>query len=372
MLKDWRAKFRKVFKIGILDRYIIKKFLGTYILAILLFIVIVVIFDVSEKIDNFVEKGATLQAIVVQYYANFIPYFMNMFNPLFVFIAVIFFTSKLATHTEIIAMLAGGVSFKRLLYPYFISATIIATLTLILNLFIIPPANKVRLAFTDRYIKDKFINTNRDIHYQLSPGTYLYMESFNSWSNSASRLSIESVEGHTITSKLSCESAVWDTTFNGWRLHNYYHRELKGDQYEITHGRTIDTVINLTLFDLNQRKNIVESYTYSELNNLIALQKMRGDYGVIYAQIEKHTRFALPFSAFILTLIGVSLSSKKRRGGMGINIGIGLMLSFTFILFLRFSQMFVHAALLPAWIAIWLPNLLYLLIALFLYRIAPK
>ncbi|MFA6769734.1 MAG: LptF/LptG family permease [Bacteroidales bacterium] len=360
------------FKISILDKYIIKKFIGTYFFAILIFIGIVIIFDVSEKIDNFVEKGATLEAIIVQYYANFVPYFMNMFNPLFVFIAVIFFTSKLASHSEIIAMLAGGVSFKRLLYPYFLSALVIASFSLFLNLFIIPPANKVRLDFTDKYIKDKYINTNRNIHLQLSPGTYVYMESFNSWSNIASRFTLESIEGHTITSKLSAETAVWDTTFQGWRLYNYFIRENRDKGLEITRGKNLDTVINLTARDLNQRDNIVESYNYSELNNLIEVQKMRGDKRVIYSQIEKHTRFALPFSAFILTLMGVSLSARKRKGGIGMNIGIGLMLSFSYILFLRFSQMFVHAAVLPPWIAIWVPNMLYALIAAFLYRIAPK
>lgn len=360
------------FKISILDKYIIRKFIGTYFFAILLFIGIVIIFDVSEKIDNFVEKGASLQAIVVQYYANFVPYFMNMFNPLFVFIAVIFFTSKLAANSEITAMLAGGVSFNRLLYPYFLSALVIASLSLFLNLVVIPPANKIRLEFTDKYIKDKYINTNRDIHLQLSPGTYVYMESFNSWSNIASRFTLESIEGHTITSKLSAETAVWDTTFQGWRLYNYSIRNNNGKEMEITQGKNLDTVINLTAFDLNQRDNIVESYNYSELNNLIELQKMRGDRMVIYSQIEKHTRFALPFSAFILTLIGVSLSAKKRKGGIGMNIGIGLMLSFSYILFLRFSQMFVHAAVMPPWIAIWVPNILYAFIAAFLYRIAPK
>lgn len=359
-------------RLNILDKYIIKKFIGTYFFAILFFILIVIIFDVSEKIDDFVEKGATLQGIVFDYYANFIPYFMNMFNPLFVFIAVIFFTSKLASHTEITAMLAGGMSFKRLLYPYFISATVIATLSLTLNLFVIPPANKIRLEFTDNFIKDKFVNTSRNIHLQLHPGTYLYIESFNSWNNAANRFTLETIEGHSIVSKLSAESAMWDSTIQGWKLYNYYLRKQNERGVTLTHGERMDTIINLTAADLNSRDNIVESYNYIELNDLIKTQLMRGDKRVIYAQIEKHTRFALPFSAFILTLIGVSLSSKKRKGGIGMNIGIGLMLSFSYILFLRFSQMFVHAGVMPPWIALWIPNMLYALIAAFLYRIAPK
>lgn len=360
------------YKINILDRYIIKKFIGTYFFALIIFIGIVIIFDVSEKIDNFVEKGAGLRAIVVQYYGNFIPYFMNMFSPLFVFISVIFFTSKLASHSEIVAILAGGVSFKRMLYPYFISALFIAIFSLALNLYVIPPANKVRLEFTDKYIKDKYINTNKDIHLQLSPGNYVYMESFNSWSNIANRFTLETIEGHSIVSKLTAETAVWDTTFNGWRLYNYYIRESNNGSQKISQGYTKDTVINLTANDLNQRDNFVESYNYKELNDLIKTQKMRGDKRVMYAQIEKHTRFALPFSAFILTLIGVSLSAVKRKGGIGLNIGIGLVLSFSYILFLRFSQMFVHAGVLPPWIALWVPNMLYTLIAVALYRIAPK
>lgn len=360
------------FRLTILDKYIIKKFIGTYFFAILIFIVIVIIFDVSEKIDNFVEKGATLQAIVIQYYGNFVPYFMNMFNALFIFIAVIFFTSKLASHSEIVAILAGGISFKRLLYPYFVSAMFIAMLSLFLNLFVIPPANKVRLEFTDRYIKDKFINTSKDIHLQISPGTYAYIESFNSWNNIAYKFTLETIDGHTIVSKLSAETAVWDTTFNGWKLYKYYLRETKDGVQKITRGETLDTVINLSVNDFNKRDNIVEAYNYRELNELIRTQKMRGDKRVIYSQIEKHTRFALPFSAFILTLIGVSLSAKKRKGGIGLNMGIGLMLSFSYILFLRFSQMFVHSAILPPWIALWVPNMLYAVIALYLYRIAPK
>lgn len=364
------------FKINILDRYIIKRFIGTYFFAILIFIVIVIIFDISEKIDKFVDKGAGFEAIVVNYYANFIPYFMNMFSPLFVFISVIFFTSKLAHHTEIVAILAGGISFKRLLYPYFISAAIIAFFSLFLSLFVIPPANKTRLEFTDRYIKDRYINTNRNIHFQLSPGNYVYMESFNSINNVASKFTLETIEGHNLVSKLSAETAIWDTTFNGWKLYNYYIRNsdvnAPNSHQVIERGYQRDTIINLSVNDLNRRDNFVESFNYRELNDLIKTQKMRGDKRVMYAQIEKHTRFSLPFSAFILTLIGVSLSAKKRKGGIGLNIGIGLVLSFSYILFLRFSQMFVHAGVLPPFIALWVPNILYSFIAIILYRIAPK
>lgn len=360
------------FKPTILDRYIIRKFIGTYLSALLIIIGIVIIFDISEKIDNFVQNQAPLKTIVFEYYANFIPYFMNMFSPLFVFITVIFFTSKLASDSEIVAILSGGISFNRLLYPYMISAVFITIFSLVLNLYIIPPANKHRIAFEEQYVRKKFLNTNRNIHYQLSPGEYVYMESFNNLNKTAMKFTLESLDGHKIISKLSAESAIWDSTKQGWRLYDYYIRTFKGNEEIIEKGQTKDTVINLTFNDLATRQNIVETLSYNKLNQTIKVQKMRGDKMVKYAQIEKHTRLALPFAAIILTLMGVSLSSKRRRGGIGINIGIGIVLSFSYILFLRFSQMFVHSGILPPWIALWVPNMLYGVISYFLYRLAPK
>lgn len=361
------------FRIKLLDRYIIRKFIGTFFMALLLIIVIVIIFDISEKIDDFVDKEATLKVIVFDYYLNFIPYFINMFSPLFVFITVIFFTSKLAGNSEIIAMLSGGVSFGRLMYPYFLSALFIASMSLCLNLFVIPDANERRIAFEEKYIKgQKFYNTNRDIHYQIAPGEFVYVESFSTWNNTAYKFTLESIRESHLVSKLMAESAAWDSTTGGWRLKNYTIRDYSTSQQRITYGEELDTVISLKLDDFYRRKNTVETLNYRELEDLISMQKMRGDSMVKYSLIEKNTRFAVPFSAFILTLIGVSLSSKKRRGGIGLNLGIGIALSFSYILFLRFSQMFVITDTLPPWLALWLPNILYAVIAAVLYRLAPK
>ena len=361
------------FRIKLLDRYIIRKFIGTFFMALLLIIVIVIIFDISEKIDDFVDKEATLKVIVFDYYLNFIPYFINMFSPLFVFITVIFFTSKLAGNSEIIAMLSGGVSFSRLMYPYFLSALFIASMSLCLNLFVIPDANERRTAFEEKYIKgQKFYNTNRDIHYQIAPGEFVYVESFSTWNNTAYKFTLESIRESHLVSKLMAESAAWDSTTGGWRLKNYTIRDYSTSQQRITYGEELDTVISLKLDDFYRRKNTVETLNYRELEDLISMQKMRGDSMVKYSLIEKNTRFAVPFSAFILTLIGVSLSSKKRRGGIGLNLGIGIALSFSYILFLRFSQMFVITDTLPPWLALWLPNILYAVIAAVLYRLAPK
>ncbi len=366
------AKVMREFGPKKLDWYIFKKFMTTFFIAMLLIIVIVIIFDISEKIDKFVTNEAPLRAIIFDYYLNFVPYFMNMFSPLFVFITVIFFTSKMAADSEIIAILSGGVSYHRMLVPYIASALLIAILSLGLNLFVIPRANKERLIFENEYIKNRN-EYNRDIHYQIDTGKFVYVESFTTWNNTAYRFTLEEIEENKLKSKLTAENAVWDTTFTGWKLKNYFIRNyIDGVQDNVISGAEIDTVINLTVSDFYRNKKTVETLQYDELNDLINTQKMRGDANVMYAEIEKQNRFALPFSAFILTIMGVSLSSRKRRGGMGWNIAIGLALSFSYILFMKFSEMFVYTGALSPAVALWLPNLLFAIVAAVLYKLAPK
>ena len=356
-----------------LDVYIVKKFITTFFIALLLIIGIVIIFDISEKIDDFVSKEAPLKEVIFDYYLNFVPYFMNMFSPLFVFITVIFFTSKMAADSEIVAILSCGISFHRMMVPYIFSATLIAILSLCLNLFIIPDANKTRLDFETKYIKNRYKSVGRNVHYQLAPGEFVYAESFSKWNNTAYKFTLEKIEDNKLVSKISAETAVYDTLNHSWRLKKYFIREYNDDLTDkIRSGRQLDTVIDLSVKDFYLTEKTVETLDYSDLNDLISTQKLRGDANVKFALIEKNTRFALPFSAFILTIMGVALSSKKRRGGIGWNIGIGIALAFTYILFLRFSQMFVHAGALPPFIALWIPNLVFAIIAAFLYRIAPK
>ena len=357
-----------------LDKYIVTKFISTFFVALLLIIGIVIIFDISERIDDFVEKEAPLRAIIFDYYVNFVPYFMNMFSPLFVFITVIFFTSKMAADSEIVAILSCGISFHRMMVPYIFSATLIAILSLCLNLFVIPDANKTRLEFQEQYFKNnKTKSVGRNVHYQIAPGEFVYAESFSAWNSTAYRFTLEKIEDNKLVSKLSAETAVYDTAKCSWRLKKYFIREYNDDLTDkIRSGKQIDTIIPLSVKDFYLTENTVESLNYSELNELISTQKMRGDANVKFALIEKNTRFALPFSAFILTIMGVALSSKKRRGGIGWNIGLGIGLAFTYILFLRFSQMFVHTGALPPFIALWLPNVVFAAIAAVLYKIAPK
>lgn len=363
----------KDFGLKKLDFYIMKKFISTFFMALLLIIGIIIIFDISEHIDDFVSRQAPLKAVVLDFYLNLIPYYMNMFSPLFVFITVIFFTSKMASDSEIVAILSCGISFHRMLVPYILSALLIFGVSFSLNHFVIPRANEKRIAFENKYIKDPNANFNRNIHYQISPGEFAYVESFSNWNNTAYKFTLEKIEGNRIVSKITAESAVWDTLNCSWRLRKYFIRDYtEGLEDRIRSGAQLDTVINLTAEDFKRNKKTISTLPYSKLNELIETQQMRGDASVKESLIEKNTRSALPFSAFILTIMGVALSSKKKRGGIGWNIGVGIALAFTYILFLRFSEMFVYTGTLPPFIALWMPNLIYAFIAIVLYRIAPK
>ena len=345
----------------------------TFFIAILLIIGIVIIFDISEKIDDFVSRQAPIKAIIFDYYVNFIPYFMNMFSPLFVFITVIFFTSRMAANTEIIGILSCGISFHRMMLPYIFSATIIALLSLGLNLFVIPRSNVQRHKFEAVYTKKKNQASERNIHYQIAPGQFVYVEQFSKYNNTAYKFTLESIKDNKLVSKLSAERAVWDSTFGGWTLKKYFIREYNdGLEDKVKCGDQLDTVISLTVTDMTRKKNTVEDLPYKELDELTKTQKQRGDPNVKYSLIEKHQRFSLPFSAFILTIMGVALSSRKKRGGIGWNLAIGIALSFSYILFMRFSQMFVYTGVMPPWLAIWLPNIIFAVIAGVLYKIAPK
>ncbi len=360
-------------QINILDRYIIKKFIGTFFFTILIAIVIVIVFDLSEKVDKFVEHNVSMHEIVFDYFGGFIPWILNSFAPLFVFVSAIFFTSKLTQRSEFVAMLSSGISFNRLMVPYMASAAFMCAFSLLLALYIIPPADQKRLEFENKYIKTQTAaNNQRNIHYQIAPGEFLYVEQFSQWSNTAYKFTLETIRDGEVKSKLSADAAQWDSTFSGWTLKNYYIRDFYGQSEVVRHGKTIDTVVALHLKDFYRRQKMVESLSQKDLNDLIAMQKMRGDESVKVALIEKYTRTSTPFSAFVLTVIAVSLSSRKKRGGLGINIGIGLALSFIYILFMRFSQMFVYTGTLPPLLAIWLPNIIFGIVAAVLYKFAQK
>jgi lipopolysaccharide export system permease protein len=361
-------------RIKLIDKYIIRKFLGTFFFCLVLILTIAVVFDFAEKIDNFMEKNAPVKAIIFDYYLNFIPYFATLFAPLFVFISVIFFTSKMAINTEIIAILNSGMSFKRMMWPYFISALVIAVFTFVLTNFIIPQSNQTRMIFEDKYYRSSARKvTQENIHRQVFPNVYAYMGTYNPLSQRGQNFTIENFnDSNKLVSKLSATSVVYDSTIKKWTALNYYIREIKGNQEIITQGRQIDTTLTIMPNDLSRDPGFVGTMTYRELEDYIDLLRLQGSDELKLFLIEKHRRFANPFAVFILTLIGVSLSSRKIRGGIGMNIGIGLILSFSYILFLQFASQFSLKGSLGPMLAMWIPNILYSIIAFVLYKMAPK
>jgi lipopolysaccharide export system permease protein len=360
--------------IRLIDVYIIRKFLGTFFFSIVLILTIAVVFDFAEKIDNFMEKEAPVRAIIFDYYLNFIPYFATLFAPLFVFIAVIFFTSKMAVNTEIIAILNSGMSFRRMMWPYFLSALIIAIFTFVLTNFVIPKSNLLRMDFEDKYYRSSSRKvTVQNIHRQVFPNVYVYMGSYNPLSQRGQNFTIEKIsDSGRVVSKLSSSSVIYDTIKQKWTAINYYIREIDGNEEKFTRDRQIDTTLTITPGDLSRDPGFVGTMTYRELDDYINLLQLQGSDELRLFLIEKHRRFANPFAVFILTLIGVSLSSRKIRGGIGMNIGIGLILSFSYILFLQFASQFSLKGNLSPMLAMWIPNILYSVIALVLYKMAPK
>jgi lipopolysaccharide export system permease protein len=364
----------KSLKIKIIDKYIIRKFLGTFFFCLVLILTIAVVFDFAEKIDNFMEKSAPWQAIVFDYYLNFIPYFAILFAPLFVFISVIFFTSRMAVNTEIIAILNSGMSFRRMMWPYFLSALVIAIFIFYLTNFVIPHSNLVRMDFEDKYYRSQSKRiTIENIHRMESKNVYVYMESYNPIYDRGRNFTIEKFdEKGKLISKISAPTVLWDTTSSKWAALNYIHREITGNEEIIEKGVRIDTTLTIKPSDFSRDPKFVGTMTYRELNNYIDLLRMQGSDELKLFLIEKHRRISNPFAVFILSLIGVTLSSKKIRGGIGMNIFIGLGLSFSYIFFQQFASQFSLKGNLDPGLAMWIPNLLYLGIASVLYKLAPK
>jgi lipopolysaccharide export system permease protein len=374
---DDKKTFRETLnslKIKLIDIYIIRKFLGTFFFSLVLILTIAVVFDFAEKIDNFMEKEAPAKAIIFDYYFNFVPYFATLFAPLFVFISVIFFTSKMAVNTEIIAILNSGMSFKRMMWPYFLSSLVIAIFAFTLTNFIIPQSNLERMKFEDLYYRSsarKVIVEN--IHRQVYKNVYVYMGSYNPLSERGQNFTIEQFnDSNQLVKRLEASTVFYDTSIHKWTALNYYLREITDKEDIITKGTKIDTMLIIEPKDLSRDPGFVGTMTYRELNDYIDLLRLQGSDELKLFLIEKHRRFANPFAIFILSLIGVSLSSRKIRGGIGMNIGIGLTLSFSYILFLQFASQFSLKGSLGPMLAMWIPNILYSIIALVLYKMAPK
>ena len=381
-IKDWYQSIRRLLIKGKelltlkrIDRYIIKKFLSTYIFLIAIVILIAIIFDYNEKIDKFTQSHVSFERIIFDYYLNFIPYSSNLFSPLFVFIAVIFFTSKLAGNSEIIAMKSTGMSFRRLLRPYMIAAGLIAITTFLLGAYVIPRGNVQRVEFDNTYIKKKKSTIAENVQMQVDTGVVAYITHFDNESKSGYGFSLDKFIDKKLISHLTAQNIQYDTLSDrrySWTLHMYRIRTLKGMRETITSGEKLDTIVMMEPSDFFYVKNQQETMTLPQLNEFIHKQKLRGAPNISTFEVEYHKRFAMPFAAFILTIIGVSLSSQKRKGGMGFSLGIGLALSFGYILFQTISATFATNAGFPAMLAVWIPNIVFAIIAYILYQRTPE
>jgi lipopolysaccharide export system permease protein len=355
-----------------LDLYIIKKFLGTFFFTIALIIGISVIFDFSEKVDDFIESEAPMKAILFDYYMNFIPYFANLFSGLFTFIAVIFFTSKMAYNSEITAILSSGVSFRRLMVPYMISALAIGIFSFSLATYIIPPANKKMIDFRYTYIKKKAINRDRNIHRQLTDSTYMYMMEYRPNDDDGRKFTMERFDGYKLVSKLSADNIRWDRETKKWTISNYVIRDIDGEKETITTGSRIDTTLSIVPEEFKTDITDIETMNQTELIEFIEQQKMRGVDALEPYEIERHRRIAVPFSSFILSLIGASLASRKLRGGIGLHLGFGIGLSFSYIMFQQISKVFALSGTVTPFVSVWIPNILFAIIAVFIYKWAAR
>ena len=361
--------------IKLIDGYIIGKFIGTYFYSIILIISISIVFDVNENLAKFTANNAPLKAIVFDYYANFVPYFANLFSPLFVFIAVIFFTSKLAGNSEIIAMLACGMSFKRLLKPYMISAALISVLNFYLGGYIIPKGTIIRHDFETLYKNNKKNTSASNVQLQVGKGVIAYIQQYDDVRKTGYGFSLDKFENKKLVSHMTANVIRYDTISDSryhWKAFNYKIRELKGMREHITSGNEIDTTIMMEPMDLVFSKGQQETFTNPELQRYITKQQDRGSSNVVQYQVEYHKRIASCFASFILTVIGASLSARKRKGGMGLYLGIGLALSFSYILLQTVSATFAINANTPPMLAAWIPNILFFFIAYYCYRQAPN
>lgn len=361
----------KFFKLDLIDKYILKKFLATYFLTILLMAVVIVMFDITEKLDKFLN--APLKATLFDYFASFIPSLINQLSPLFVFISVIFFTTKMAGNSEIIAILSSGMSFRRMIKPYMIGAGLIALLTFALSNFILPPLNVNQLNYTNKYVKNKKIESGVNVQLMVQPGVVAYFGRFEDRSKTGYRFTLDKFEGKELRSRMTANVITYDTTKNySWTVKDYMIRDFDGMKEQIRRGSRLDTIIPIEPKDFLISAKDQETLTTPQLSEYIDKQKMRGVANIQAFEIEKERRYAATAAAFILTLIGVSLSSKKSKGGMGLNIGIGLALSFSYILFSTVTSSFAQSGLTTPFIAMEIPNMVYLVIALILYYRASK
>lgn len=374
----------------LLDKYILKRFLSTFFFVVLILLAIVTVIDLTEKMDKYARAQLTTLQIL-GYYKDYIPWIGSLITPITIFIATVYVCARMAAHTEIIAILSSGVSFKRMLFPYFLGSLIIATISFVLNGWIIPNSNKTRLAFELEYLQNKFYYDKRNVHIQIAPQTYLYIQNYQNVSKTGYHFTMERFKDNRLVEKLTANRIVWDSLKHKWTLHDWKIKridtlfQIKGDpgagfqktsattkEGKTESGTTLDTtlVIHPKEFESDYRK--YDGMTINELSQHINTLRSRGSAGVEVYEVEKFTRFASPITIFILVFMGVIVSSKKSRGGTGLQIALGFVLSFIFILFFMIFRTFAEAGSMPPQISVWIPNIIFTIIALMMYKYVPR
>lgn len=356
----------------LIDKYIVRKYIITFLYMNMLLTMVIVIFDISEKIDDFLEKSVPFNAIFFDYYLSFIPFMLNMFIGLITFIAVIYFTSKLAFNTEIVAILSAGVSFRRLLVPYIASSFLLAALSFAMSNFLIPHSNKTLMEFELMYMGKHRPNYETYMHFQIAPGEFISVQNFDPFTKSGYKATLCKIEDGKVKMVLTADHLKWDSLKGSWKFEQYSLRIIEESEELLTHGVVIDTILPVKPEHLTTRVISVDHMGFRQLRQFIENSRIRGSENILFYEVEKHKRLAYPFATVILTIIGVALSSRKVRGGVGLHIAMGLLASFTYILFMKFSETFATNGNLQPVVAVWIPNASYLILGLWLLYKAPK
>ena len=356
----------------LIDKYILKKFLTTYVFTVLIMVSVILVIDFTEKNDDFIKHSVPISEIIFDYYIHLIPFYANMLSPITVFIATVFVTSKMASHTEIVAILSGGVSFKRFLVPYLIGATLIGGLIFALIGWVIPNSNKESVAFQVKYVKSPFTYDKRNIHVKIAPDTYVYMESYNVTAHVGYNFAIEEINGTSLSKKLTASSVQWNPEREKWSVERYTLRTFDGERESIYHGGALDTTLNMLPKDFESTYKLEQTMTLPELNRFIQEKINRGADDIETYLIEKYERYSYPFAIIILTVIGVIVSARKARGGVGMQIALGFFLAFVFIIFVITSRSLAQVGDLDPKIAAWVPSIIFTGIGFLLYRYIPR
>ncbi len=364
----------------ILDRYIIKKILTTFFYVVLILVAIITVIDITEKVDKFSKNNLTT-GMVLGYYLDFIPWIAGLLTPITVFISVVYVTSRMAAHTEIIAILSSGVSFKRLLVPYLMASFVIAGITFYLNGWVIPKSNQDRLLFEMQYFKNNSTYYRQNIHMQIEPNVYLFMGSFNSQSNIGVQFSLERFDSNRLVDKITSDNIQWDSLKQKWTLKSWKKkmvdslfivRQGPSSLLLTSNGESMDTTLSVTPKDFDNSNRNYDGLTINELTEHIAKMKFRGATGVEIYEVEKQIRFASPFTVFVLVFMGVIVSARKSRGGTGFQIALGFLLSFIFILFFTMTRTYAETGALPPFLAAWLPSTVFGIISIGMYKYVPR